>query len=68
MVGDFLGMKAERSDLEDENLGLMRGKFVTFLARESTVSLPCNPLWLGIEMKIMSCAREASEIWTRETM
>jgi len=64
----FWWMKAERSDLEDENLGLMRGKFVTFLARESTVSLPCFPLWLGIQIEIKSCAREASEIWMRETM
>jgi len=41
---------------------------MAFLARESTVSLPCIPLWLGIQIKIMSCAREASKVWMRETM
>ena len=45
-------MKAERSDLEGENLGLMQGRFVAFLARESTVLLPCIPLWLGIQIKL----------------
>ena len=57
-------MKAERSDLEGKNLGLMRGRFVAFLDRESIVSLPYIPLWL----KIMSCARGASKVWMRETM
>jgi len=61
-------MEAERSDLEGKNLGLMRGRFVTFFARELTVSLPCIPLWLGIQVKIMSCPREASKIWMCETM
>ena len=46
----------------------MQARFVAFLARESTVSLPCIPSWLGIQIKIMSCAREASKIWMRETM
>jgi len=54
--------------LEGENLELMRGRFVVFLARESTVSLLCIHLWQGIQMKIMSCAREASKVWMRETM
>ena len=61
-------MKAERSDLEGENLGIMWGRFVAFLARESTVSLPRIPLWLGIQIKIMSCGREASKVWMRETV
>ena len=61
-------MKAERSDLVGKNLGLVRGRFLAFFARESTVSLPCIPLWLGIQIKIMSCAREASNVWIRETM
>jgi len=61
-------MKTERSDLEGENLGLMRGRFVAFLHRESTVSLPCILLWLGIQIKIMSRAREASIVWMRKTM
>jgi len=61
-------MEAERSDLEGKNLGLMRGRFVAFSARESTVSLLCITLWLGIQIKIMSCAREASKVWMRETM
>ena len=64
----FWWMKAERSDLEGTNLGIMLGRFVVFLARESTVSLPCVPLWLGIQIKIMSCARETSKIWMREIM
>ena len=67
MVGWW--MKAERSDLEGKNLGLMRRRFVAFLARESAVSQPaCIPLWLGIQIKIMSCEREASRVWMRETM
>ena len=57
-------MEVERSDLEDENLGLMRGRFVAFLARESTILLPCIP----IQINNMSCAREASKVWMRETM
>jgi len=61
-------MKAERSDLEGKNLKLMRGRFVAFLARESTVSLPCIRLWLEIQIKIMSCAREASKVWMLMTM
>jgi len=61
-------MKADRSDLEGKNLGLMRGRFVASLARESTVSLSCIPLWMGIQIRIMSCAREASKVWMRETM
>jgi len=64
----FWWMKAERSDLEGKNLGLMRRRFVAFIARKSTVSLPCIPLWLEIQIKIMSCAREASKVWLRETM
>ena len=41
---------------------------MVFLARESTVLLPCIPLSLGIQMEVMSCAREASKVWMRETM
>jgi len=44
MVGDFL-VESERSDLEGKNLRLIRGRFVAFLAREWTVSLPCILLW-----------------------
>ena len=33
-------MKAERSDLEGKNPGIIRGRFVAFLARESTVGVP----------------------------
>ena len=61
-------MKAERSDLKDQNLRLMRGRFVACLARESTVWLSCIPSWLGIQIKIMSCATEASKVWLRETV
>jgi len=51
----FWWMKAERSDLEGKNLGLIRGRSGVF--RASTVSLPCIiPLWLGIQIKTMSCA------------
>jgi len=64
----FWWMKAERSDFEGKNLGLMRERFVAFLARESTVSLPCIPSWLGIQIKIMSCTRETSKVSMSETM
>ena len=36
----FWWTKAERSDLEGKNLRLLRGRFVAFLARESTVLYP----------------------------
>ena len=42
----FWWIKAERSDLEGKNLGLLR----------------------GVSIKIMSCAREVSRVWIRETM
>ena len=61
-------MNAERSDLEGKNLESMWRRFVALLARESTVSLRCIPLWLGIQIRIMSCAREASKVWIHETM
>jgi len=54
-------MRAYRSDLEAKNLGSMRRRFVGLLARESTVPLPCIPSWLGIQIKIMSCAREGAD-------
>ena len=40
-------MKAEKLDSKNKNLGLMWGRFVAFLARESTVSLPCIPIMVG---------------------
>ena len=45
--------------MESKNLGIMGGRFVMFLAGESTVSLRCIS---------MSCAWEASKVWMRETM
>jgi len=58
----FWWIKAERES------GINAGEIRGVLARESTVSLPCIPLWLGIQIKITSSAREASKVWMRESM
>ena len=69
MVGDFLVDEAERSDLEGQNLGLMRRSFVmAFMAAESTVSLLCISSWLGVQIKIMYYAKETSKVWMRAIM
>ena len=64
-------MNVERSELVGRSQALTRGKFVTYLAALSTISLPAIPQWPETHMKVILVLsvlwREDSKIWIRVT-